>query len=210
MSSLKTPLSYLKQLKLKLAFEGILIGLISGLVVVFYRLILQYAEQLRQWVTNQPTPFAFFGWFIILILAALFVGRLMVKEPMICGSGIPQVEGALANKIKMNPLSVLMNKFIGGTICIGAGLSVGREGPSIQLGAVAAQWVSRLTKRTKLEEKYLFSSGASAGLAAAFNAPLAGVMFALEEVHKHFSPLVLVGAMSAALTADFVSKNFFG
>ena len=61
MSSLKTPLSYLKQLKLKLAFEGILIGLISGLVVVFYRLILQYAEQLRQWVTNQPTPFAFFG-----------------------------------------------------------------------------------------------------------------------------------------------------
>lgn len=210
MSSLKTPLSYLKQLKLKLAFEGILIGLISGLVVVFYRLILQYAEQLRQWVTNQPTPFAFFGWFIILILAALSVGRLMVKEPMICGSGIPQVEGALANKIKMNPLSVLMNKFIGGTICIGAGLSVGREGPSIQLGAVAAQWVSRLTKRTKLEEKYLFSSGASAGLAAAFNAPLAGVMFALEEVHKHFSPLVLVGAMSAALTADFVSKNFFG
>lgn len=210
MSPLKTPLSYLKQLKLKLAFEGLVIGIISGLVVVFYRLILQQAEHIRQFVANHPSPLMIIGWFILLIAAALFVGRLMIKDPMICGSGIPQVEGVLANKIKMNPVSVLIRKLIGGTLCIGAGLSVGREGPSIQLGAVTAQWVSRLTKRTKLEEKYLFSSGASAGLAAAFNAPLAGVMFALEEVHKHFSPLVLVCAMSAALTADFVSKNFFG
>lgn len=59
----------------------------------------------------------------------------MIKDPMIYGSGIPQVEGVLANKLKMNPLSVLIRKFIGGTLCIGADLSVRREGPSIQLGA---------------------------------------------------------------------------
>jgi H+/Cl- antiporter ClcA len=65
-------------------------------------------------------------------------------------------------------------------------------------------------KRIKIEEKYLITSGASAGLAASFNAPFAGVMFALEEVHKHFSPLILLSAMAASLTADVVSKHFFG
>lgn len=211
MNSISALLSQFRQLKLKLALEGMLIGFMSGLVVVFYRLILEQAEQLR--VNFMSTIHS--GWqvligFLVLILIALLVGQLMIKDPMICGSGIPQVEGILANKLKMNPLSVLIRKFVGGTLCLGAGLSVGREGPSIQLGAAMAQYVSQLTKRSKLEEKYLLSSGASAGLSAAFNAPLAGVLFSLEEVHKHFSPLVLISAMSASLTADFISKNFFG
>jgi H+/Cl- antiporter ClcA len=78
------------------------------------------------------------------------------------------------------------------------------------LGAAVGQGFSKVFKRIKIEEKYLITSGASAGLAAAFNAPLAGVMFALEEVHKNFSPLVLLSAISAALSADFVSSVFFG
>ena len=211
MNSISTLLSQLRQMKLKLALEGMIIGLISGLIVVFYRLILEKAEHFRQFIfSSDISIWHIIGWFTLLILTALFVGKLMIKDPMICGSGIPQVEGILSNKLKINPVSVLIRKFIGGTLCIGAGLSVGREGPSIQLGAAAAQCVSQLTKRSKVEEKYLISSGASAGLAAAFNAPLAGVLFSLEEVHKHFSPLVLISAMSASLTADFVSKNFFG
>ena len=211
MNSNSTLLTQLRQLKLKLALEGMIVGLGSGLVVVFYRLILEKVEHIRQFVfSSQHSIWHIIGWFILLILVALFVGKLMMKDPMICGSGIPQVEGVLANKLKMNPLSVLIRKFIGGTLCIGAGLSVGREGPSIQLGAATAQYLSQLTKLSKTEEKYLISSGASAGLAAAFNAPLAGVLFSLEEIHKHFSPLVLISAMSASLTADFVSKNFFG
>ncbi len=183
----------------------------SGLFVVFYRLVLEKAEELRYIaVSYLHSAWQVLIGFLLLILLALFVGRLRIKDPMICGNGIPQVDGILANKLKMNPLSVLVRKFIGGTLCLGAGLSVGRERPSIQLVAAMAQYVSQLTKRSKLEEKYLLSIGASAGLAAAFNAPLAGVLFSLEEFHKHFSPLVLISAMSASLTADFVSKNFFG
>ena len=60
------------------------------------------------------------------------------------------------------------------------------------------------------EKKYFITCGASAGLAAAFNAPMAGVMFSLEEAHKNFSPIVLLSAISASLAADFASKNFFG
>jgi H+/Cl- antiporter ClcA len=78
------------------------------------------------------------------------------------------------------------------------------------LGAAIGQGINRLLGGFKIEERILLTSGASAGLAAAFNAPLAGVVFSLEEIHKNFSPPILLSAMAASLTADYVSRNFFG
>lgn len=207
-----TALSHWHNFRLKLLLQGIVVGIFSGFLIVLYRIVLEKAEELRHFILNldiskyKLMPL----WFLFLIISAYIVGLLIKTEPLISGSGIPQVEGVLLRKINMNWLSVIIKKFIGGVISIGAGLSLGREGPSIQLGAAMGQGVSRIFKRIQIEEKYLITSGASAGLAAAFNAPLAGVMFALEEVHKHFSPLILLSAMSASLTADFISKHFFG
>lgn len=201
-----------KNIRLRLLLQGIAVGVSSGLIVVLYRVALEEAEHARKLVlgaaSGNLTVTAL--WFAALIAMGLFTGYLLKREPLISGSGIPQVEAVLARKIDMDWVSVLTRKFIGGAVAIGAGLSLGREGPSIQLGAAAGQGLGRILKRTRTEEKYLITSGASAGLAAAFNAPLAGVMFALEEVHRHFSPLVLLSAMSAALTADLVSARFFG
>ena len=93
------------------------------------------------------------------------------------------------------------------------GLSLGREGPSIQIGASGAQCVShrlRGRRREDMQEHYLVTAGAAAGLSAAFSAPLSGMMFALEGVHRSFSPAILMGATAASLTADFVSKYCFG
>ena len=129
---------------------------------------------------------------------------------MAAGSGIPQVKGALLGLIKMRWFHIMWVKLTAGIIGIGAGLSLGREGPSIQLGAVAAQGVSRLLGRTRMEERYLMTSGASAGLAAAFNAPLAGVIFALEELHRNFSIMVLLPSMAAAMTATVISRALLG
>lgn len=201
-----------KNIRLRLLAQGIAVGVSSGLVVVFYRLALERAEDLRRFilVAAAGNLAVMALWFAALVAAGLFTGHLIRREPLISGSGIPQVEVVLARKIDMDWVSVLTRKFIGGAVAIGAGLSLGREGPSIQLGAAAGQGLGRIFRRTRTEEKYLITSGASAGLAAAFNAPLAGVMFALEEVHRHFSPLVLLSAMSAALTADLVSARFFG
>ncbi len=70
--------------------------------------------------------------------------------------------------------------------------------------------ISRALDRGKTEEKFLLTCGASAGLSAAFHAPLAGVMFSLEEVHKNFSVSVLISVMTASLTADYISANFLG
>ena len=198
--------------RLKLVGEGIVVGAFAGLIVVFYRLALQYIEGITKeiYLLQLQKPWLIPIWLIILLIGSYVVGCMIKKNPMISGSGIPQVEGILLGRLSANWWKVILWKFIGGVISIGAGLSLGREGPSIQLGASVGQGFSKIFKRIKIEEKYLMTSGASAGLAAAFNAPLAGVMFALEEVHKNFSPLVLLSATSAAVTADFISKEFFG
>lgn len=112
--------------------------------------------------------------------------RLTKYEPLAAGSGIPQVKGAILGFIKMRWLRILWVKLLAGIIGIGEPVFPGAEGPSIQLGAVTAQGLSRLLKRTRLRRTLPAISGASAGLAAAFNAPLAGVIFALEELHRNF------------------------
>lgn len=198
--------------RLKLVFEGIAVGIITGLLVVLYRYSLEKAvivlNEIYKILLRQPQLIPV--WMVVLALIGYGLGMLVKHEPMISGSGIPQVEGVLQGKLKMTWWRVIIGKFVGGILAIGSGLSLGREGPSVQLGSAVGQGFSKVFKRIKIEEKYLITSGASAGLAAAFNAPLAGVMFALEEVHRNFSPLVLLSALSAALSADYVSSGFFG
>ncbi|MGH4052694.1 MAG: ClC family H(+)/Cl(-) exchange transporter [Clostridium sp.] len=198
--------------RLKLVFEGIGVGIITGLLIVLYRYTLEKAGVLLSYIYKTLTinPVLILPWIGFLIIIGYIVGILVKHEPMISGSGIPQVEGVLLRKIDMTWWKVIIGKFFGGVLSIGSGLSLGREGPSVQIGSAVGQGVSSVFKRVKIEEKYLVTSGASAGLAAAFGAPLAGVMFALEEVHKNFSPLVMLSALSAAISATFVTSGFFG
>ena len=191
--------------------EGLLVGMVGGLVVLLYRIALQYAgdwlNMVRDYVGHSPVKAA--GWFGILILMALIVGRLVKWEPMISGSGIPQLEGEMTGKLNQSWWRVLPAKFLGGFLSVFAGLSLGREGPSIQLGAMTGKGISRFLDRGKTEEKFLLTCGASAGLSAAFHAPLAGVMFSLEEVHKNFSVSVLVSVMTASIAADYWYRRRF-
>ena len=192
--------------------KSLIVGIAAGLVTLLYRLALSYADTwLKQLIAffGQSLP-GIIGWFLILIAMGLIVGRLVAWEPLISGSGIPQLEGEMIGRLNPSWWRVLSAKFVGGFLCLLGGLSLGREGPSIQLGAMAGKGVSKAMKSDKTEEKVLLTCGASAGLAAAFHAPLAGVMFSLEEVHKNFSANILVCAMTAAITADFISSQVFG
>lgn len=198
--------------RIKVIAEGAVVGVIAGILAIAYRIVLEKTFSLSRYIYGHYLNHigAILGWFVILILCGYIVGKIIKKEPMSSGSGIPQVEGTLLRKFDMNWWRVLLAKFLGGTICIFGGLSVGREGPSIQMGAVGGMGLGKILKRVNLEEKFLITSGASAGLAAAFNAPLSGVMFALEELHKNFSPIVMASALAASIAADFASKNVFG
>lgn len=201
-----------RSFRYSLILEGVAVGAFAGLVVVAFRLLLEHADTLRRMALDFGKSNAWFVpvWFVLLAVGAVVVSLLLKWESLISGSGIPQIEGEILGEIDQKWWRVLLAKCIGGTLSLGFGLSLGREGPSIQLGAMAAKGFSRLTKRVKTEEKLLMTCGASAGLAAAFNAPIAGVLFSLEEIHKHFSPEVLLSSMAASITADFVSRNVFG
>ena len=155
-----------RSFRLKLFIEGIIIGILSGLIISLFRWSLHLVETNREhiytFLKNTDWYWTAF-WFIALAVIAFTLDRLTKYEPLAAGSGIPQVKGAILGFIKMRWLRILWVKLLAGIIGIGAGLSLGREGPSIQLGAVTAQGLSRLLKRTRLEERYLLTSGASAG-----------------------------------------------
>ena len=195
-----------------LLIKSILIGVAAGLVASLYRYVLTYGEGLSNSIYSLVRnnlhfmPILFIG----LALLGYVVGLLTKHYPLISGSGIPQVKAQMTGYIKRQWLSTLIAKFIGGSLAIVGGLSLGREGPSIQLGACVADGMAEKMSKDLSEKRMFLASGASAGLAGAFNAPLAGVMFALEEVFKYFSPNVLLSTMVAAISADFVSKLFFG
>ena len=195
----------------KLLMAGCGVGVAAALTAVAYRYALGFAEEARTGMFESVnSPLGAAAVFAVLIILGLITGYITQKEPMIKGSGIPQVKGQLLGYFAPSWLSIMIKKFITGTLCIFAGLSLGREGPSVQLGAMAGQGFAEVTGINGGDRKYLIVCGACAGLAAAFNAPLAGLMFALEEIHKNFSRKAIFPAMAAAMCADAVSKLFFG
>ncbi|MDR0846483.1 MAG: chloride channel protein [Lactobacillales bacterium] len=194
--------------KIILIVKGVLVGLVAGVIVSIFRLFIELG------IDFTKNCYSAGKWWIpagLSLVAALVVWALVRWEPGIRGSGIPQVEGELAGDF--GPVKhgrVLVAKFFGGILTGVVGLFVGREGPSIQLGAMSAGVMADLAKSGEREKKIMISSGAAAGLAAAFNAPLAGLMFILEEVHHSFAPLLWITALASALSANFVSLQIFG
>lgn len=210
--SISGTLSRARRFPVLLIGEGLLVGGIGGFVVVLYRMALDVAGDWLDEILAYAgqTPWRMAGWFLVLGALAWLVSRLVSWEPLISGSGIPQLEGEMAGKLEQKWYRVLPAKFLGGFLCLLGGLALGREGPSIQLGAMAGKGISRGLNRGKTEEKFLLTCGAGAGLSAAFHAPLAGVMFSLEEVHKNFSVSALLSVMTASLTADFLATAVLG
>ncbi|OXM99921.1 ClC family H(+)/Cl(-) exchange transporter [Bifidobacterium vansinderenii] len=205
-------LSDFSRVKWRIAAKGIISGFAVGLLVVLYRLGIGYgtrfATAMYAWLRDNPLWIA--AWAAAAVLAGLFVACLIRWEPMASGSGIPQTEGVVTRGMRMRAWSILVVRYAGGLLCGLFGLSMGREGPSVQIGAATSQATGGRLAHGQVDRNALITSGAAAGLSAAFCAPLSGAMFALEEIHRSFSPTILLTAMSASLTSDFVAKYCFG
>ena len=225
----------ISEIRYPLILQGCCIGVLTGIVVSFFRRILIAAESLRDSVLREAAGGAAesvgtsgvpgmqspgtammqhprMAVLLLIVLAGCFLGTWLCVRlvPLCAGSGIPQVAGELKGRVFQPWWKVIPAKIIGGTLAIGAGLSLGREGPSIQLGAMVGKGFSSLIDRLATEEKLLMTCGAAAGLSCAFSAPLAGAVFALEGLHKNFSTDVLLGSMAASIAADFVAFYVFG
>ena len=201
--------------RVRLVVEGALVGVAVGFVIALYRFSLAHAESLMRTATaflQQHGPLMAV-WFAVLVVLCLVVDRLLVFEPYTQGSGIPQVDAEVANQLDMPWYRVMPIKLVEGILCAFAGLSLGREGPSILLGGMAAKGISRMVGKGSAQrghERLLVTCGAAAGMSAAFHAPLTGVLFAVEEIHKSFSPILIISVMTASTVSDFVSSHLLG
>ena len=197
---------------LSFVWRGIVVGCVSGIVVSLFRLLIGFisAKVVNYYeLSHEQTSLL-----ILILLMTLFIvvaiGFLIKSDSDIKGSGIPHVEGELKGLLHPDWWSVLWKKFVGGVLAISMGFMLGREGPSIQLGAMAGKGVAQSLKAERMEKRVLIASGAAAGLSAAFNAPIAGLLFVIEEIYHQFSRLVWITALVASLVANFISLNIFG
>ncbi len=194
----------------QLIIESILVGALASLGAVGYRFLLTYASDLSVWMYSQRHALAIVASLVFLIAAAKLTAWLLSYAPYSGGSGIPQVMGEFSGLMKMRSLRIIVSKYLGGLLSMIAGMSLGREGPSIQIGAAMGKWTSKKLGEDLTRERLLITAGAAAGLAAAFNAPIAATLFVLEEVHKNIGTQILLPAFIASLTSDYLSKLAFG
>ena len=211
-SSIEKNLNRVRSFQYALLIEAIAVGVLTGVVVGCFRWLLGKAENIKEMLLELTDKGLSGGFWlaVILFVIAVCVTFLLIAEPEIGGSGIPQVEGELRGHLDMNWSKVLSAKFAGCALTIGSGLALGREGPSIQLGAMIGKGFARRTHRLMTEERLLLTCGAGAGISAAFGAPLAGAIFALEELHQTFSALVLITTLVATAVSDYVAIQIVG
>ncbi|MDM0013302.1 H(+)/Cl(-) exchange transporter ClcA [Variovorax sp. J22P168] len=199
---------------LVLALLSVLVGCVTGLVCALFRLALQKGEGLRSEFVAWSHQQGFVGLLLVVggISAAAALASALVSRfsPNAAGSGIPEVEAAIHGGESGNPVRTAVVKFFGSLLAIGSGLALGREGPSIQMGHAIADVTGRVFRRSAVDARVLFAAGAGAGLATAFNAPIAGAVFVLEELLRRFDRHNAAAALGASAGAIAVARLFLG
>jgi CIC family chloride channel protein len=199
---------------LVLAALALVAGAAAGLLGAMFRLALQRADAFRDVVLAAAHTAQLPGLVYVVLVCATATGvaAWLVRRfsPHASGSGIPRVEAVLLGELPPAPLRLIAVKFIGGVLAIGSGLALGREGPSVQIGATIAHVVGQVGRRAWPDCRVLLAAGAGAGLATAFNAPIAGAIFVLEELVRRFEPRIAIAALGASATAIMVSRQFLG
>ena len=195
-------------------WRAALVGLIAGLMGVAFQFALNGAEFVRE---------VFAGWFrtrgqtgmmatvaFCAVLAGCANWVTMRIAPEAGGSGIPHVKGVLLGLRRLRWARVVVAKFVGGFLSLAAGLSLGREGPTIHIGAASGMGVAERLRIPKRSYHTLRCAGSGAGLAAAFNAPLAGFLFVIEELRRELTPLTYGAALIACVASDAITRLIIG
>ena len=192
---------------------AILAGAIIGFVGGAFRWLLKAADGLRvdlsQWAHHAPGP----GWLVPMAATACgaTLAALIVRwMPLAAGSGIQHVEGVFRGDATPPLLRLLPAKFLGGVLAIGSGLVLGREGPTVHMGAAIGAEAARRARLPDSEVRMLQTAVGGAGLAVAFNAPVGGTLFTLEEVTKSFRLQTVLATVFAAATAVGCSRLVLG
>jgi len=197
-----------------LALLSLLAGAAAGLIGAVFRLSLDQADHLRDALITWAHGEEFVGFLLVTAICAVATGvaAWLVRRysPQASGSGIPHVEAVLSGALPQAPYRLIPVKFVGGVLAIGSGLALGREGPSVQMGASVANLLGVIFRRNGEDCKMLLAAGAGAGLATAFNAPIGGAVFVLEELVRRFDTRTTVVTLGASAGAIAVARVFLG
>lgn len=210
----KRRIEKLNHQRLRLLPRALLLGVLSGLMAVAFAKAMEAGDTLRLALLDSASRFD--RWGVALSVAfsvatiSLAVWLVRFFAPAAAGSGIPHLKGVLLGYRSMVWYRVLWVKFVGGVIGVTGGLTLGREGPTVQMGGALGQMLGSRSHSDTLEQRSLIAAGAGAGLSAIFNAPLAGVVFVLEELQGNFTSLVFFAALIASMTADVLSRGLMG
>ncbi len=198
----------------RVLMQALVTGMVAGAVIGLFRAAYDRLSALAvqalhgRDLQDPLAAAAIFGVLALLAALALLALRL---EPLVSGSGIPQVELMVRGQLRMRWLRVLLCKFAGTLVSLTGGLSVGREGPSIMMGAAVGAGAGRLWRESGQRDLPRFLVGGSvAGMTAAFGAPLAGMFFAFEEMKTLLSVPMFLFTGGCALAAWFVVERLFG
>lgn len=199
-----------------LIFFGLIVGLVAGTVGSVFRLILANLDDWRDGLFAAAGSSGITGYLfpVLYSVVGIAVALFLVKRfaPEAAGSGVHEIEGALDEIRTIRWNRVLPVKFIGSLFSLGSGMLLGREGPTIQIGSGLGKMAKDLFQQDNEKTNFFISAGAAAGLASAFNAPMAGIIFVIEEMHGHFrySFFSLAAIMVASGTADLVVRILIG
>ena len=187
---------------------SIFIGVISGLLVVSFRIAIEWIRIL----TLGSSPHVGQMRLIFVPAAAGLVVAALVQLvfPGARGSGVNQTKAALYIYNGFISFKTVIGKFITSALSIGCGFSLGPEDPSLQIGAGVASIVARKLRLSRHSLRLFAPIGAAAGLAAAFNAPISAILFVIEEVIGHWSAAVLGSIVLSAISSVCVARWFWG
>ena len=189
-----------------------LYGLCAGLAAVVFEVGINrfFAATYTQFAKRPPGEFMAIT-FAVIVVTSLISGLLLSRFcPEAAGSGIPQLKIAFWKDFGYVPVKVVWVKFVAGILTVGGGASLGREGPTVQLAGGAASQLAGRLGIAKNGRRLAAAAGAAAGLAAAFNAPLASITFVLEEIIEDLNSRMLGGILYAAVLGALVVHAFLG
>ena len=189
----------------------VLTGIIVGLAIGFFKQAIRFVSSKMIGLISlvHDKPIYAFGIIFLFIIIGTFIYFLSKRDPNINGSGIPIIYGMLDDEFIVDSPKTLLKKFLASTITIGSGLTLGREGPSVQIGGLIGDIIHKITK-SKENKRYFIGSAAGAGIAVAFNAPMAGMLFTVEEIFKKTDRKVFLSTAITIFTAIITADIAFG
>lgn len=187
---------------------GLLTGVLTGGSIFLFKFLAGRIETLSRSLYTLATEsrLAILLVFLVLTASAFLMSFLHKAVPECKGGGIPRSEGILRGILSFRWAKTLLGTFFGSLLSFFAGLPCGSEGPAVLIGTSLGCMIGSCSKKYRGWNRYIMSGGAGAGFAVATGAPLSGILFALEEIHKRFSPMLLLTVSTAVLSASGVNQ----